>query len=144
MTIRLRPHHLLCMLTFVREGYTPAFVENLEQVIDRIAAGKEGIEIVEGPDDICAGLLTEGDCHCHNASVVIRDQQAAIAVGELLQQPIHAGTLLQPTDDLLGRLRQAFASGTIRQACTGCQWFSICSQVAGDGFNATRLLSAES
>jgi uncharacterized protein len=139
MTIRLRPHHLLCMLTFTGKGYTPAFVANFEQVTSRIAAGNEAIQIVDGPDDICQPLLAESTCHCHNSSVVLRDRLAAEAISDLLHQPIRTGTNLLPHQNLLPALREAFVTGTIRQACTGCQWKPTCDAIAEDSFTKTRL-----
>ncbi len=56
MTVRLRGHHLLCMLTFVGKGYSPAFVENYDRIAGRLSEG-EDILLVDGPDDICAPLL---------------------------------------------------------------------------------------
>jgi hypothetical protein len=139
MTIRLRPHHLLCMLTFAGKGYTPAFVANFEQVTSRIAAGNETIQIVDGPDDICSPLLTEANCHCHNSSVILRDRHAAEAISDLLQLPIRAGANLPTRQDVLPILREAFVTGTIRQACVGCQWKPTCDAIAENGFTETRL-----
>jgi hypothetical protein len=139
MTIRLRPHHLLCMLTFAGKGYTPDFVANFEQVASRIAAGDEVIQIVEGPDDICSALLIETTCHCHNPSVSLRDRHAAAAISNLLSQPIQAGAHLLPRQNLLSILRAAFVPGTIRQACVGCQWKPTCDSIAKQGFIETRL-----
>jgi hypothetical protein len=140
MTIRLRPHHLLCMLTFAGKGYTPAFVANFEQVASRIAAGNEAIQIVDGPDDICSALLTEATCHCHNPSVILRDRHAAAAIGDLLQLPIRPGANLPLHQNLLPVLREAFVTGTIRHACVGCQWKPTCDAIAENGFTETRLL----
>jgi uncharacterized protein len=147
MAIHLRPHHLLCMLTFKGMGYTPAFVANLEQVVRRLATGTETIEIVAGPDDICAPLLGqcggpgEADCHCHRSSVVERDRLATQSIAALLARPLAPGAhlLLTPAD--LDQLRAAFAAGTIRQACTGCQWKPLCDTIAADGFTATLLVN---
>jgi hypothetical protein len=139
MTIRLRPHHLLCMLTFAGKGYTPEFVRHFESVVSRIATGQEPIEIVEGPDEICSSLLAQADCHCHNASVKLRDQQAAEAIGDLLQRSIRAGEQFVPDANLVQTLRTAFATGTIRQACSGCQWKNLCDGIAQAGFSESRL-----
>ena len=141
MTIRLRPHHLLCMLTFAGNGYTPAFVANFQQVASRIATGDEAIEVVEGPDDICSAFLPEANCHCHNPSVALRDHQAAESISALLQQPISAGTPLLLAQDRLHLLRQSFADGTIRQACLGCQWKPTCDAIARAGFTETHLVA---
>ena len=61
------------MLTYVGKGYTSGFVENYDRVADRLNAGEEDIELLDGPDDICEGLLCESHAHCFNEGVVKRD-----------------------------------------------------------------------
>ena len=139
MTIRLRPHHLLCMLTFIGEGYSPAFVANFEAVLHRILATKEPVHIVEGPDDICAPLLADPACHCRNASVQNRDHLAAEALTALLKTSIQPGQTLDVSPPTLDLLRKAFATGTIRTACKGCQWHSLCDSIATSNFEGTKL-----
>jgi hypothetical protein len=82
VTVRLRAHHLLCLLTYVGKGYTPAFTANYDVVVARLNAG-EDVHLVEGPDDICAPMLADGH-HCLNASITERDRQAMDAVAALL------------------------------------------------------------
>ncbi len=147
MAIQLRPHHLLCMLTFIGKGYSPAFVANLEQVVRRLATGTETIEIVAGPDDICAPLLCEADRHCHRSSVVERDRLATQAINALLACSNGSDRSLAPGAHLtlshadLDQLRAAFAAGTIRQACTGCQWKPLCDGIAANQFVDTLLVN---
>jgi hypothetical protein len=135
------------MLTFIGKGYTPAFVANLEQVVRRLATGTETIEIVAGPDDICAPLLAEcgapaaTDGHCHRASVLERDRLATESLAALLSRPLTPGTHLHLTPADLDQLRAAFAAGTIRSACAGCQWKPLCDAIAADGFTATLLVN---
>lgn len=123
------------MLTFVGEGYTPAFTANYKRIAERLSLGEE-IEIVSGPDDICAPLLSGAAAHCHNASVGIRDEAAAAAVGRLVQADVREGVRILPDTMLLRRLRRNFALGTIRNACGGCEWGELCSHVADGGFKA--------
>jgi uncharacterized protein len=146
MAVQLRPHHLLCMLTFIGKGYSPAFVANLEQVVRRLATGAEMVQIVAGPDDICAPLLGKdgvADCHCHRSSVIERDRLATEAIGSLLGRAIAPGTELLLSCADLDLLREAFAAGTIRQACTGCQWKPLCDDIAAAGFADTLLRCAD-
>ncbi|NBN78519.1 DUF1284 domain-containing protein [Microvirga tunisiensis] len=138
MTIRLRPHHFLCMLTFVGEGYSPRFVVNYGRIIDRIRAG-EPVVMVEGPDDICAPLLGTDDPHCHNDSVRLRDAQALADVAALTGLALETGGELVLDGALIARLQAGFAAGSIRKACGGCQWSGLCDQVAGSGFAGTRV-----
>lgn len=129
MVVNLRPHHLLCMLTFVGKGYTPDFVANYHAIAKRLSAG-EAIMIVEGPDDLCQPLTHAADAHCFGESVNGRDAQAAEAVSVLLLHPIQPGTVITPDAALLARLRQAFLQGAVRKACEGCEWSSLCDSVA--------------
>ncbi|MDP9732534.1 UNVERIFIED_ORG: hypothetical protein QE448_002609 [Rhizobium sp. SORGH_AS285] len=139
MTVRLRPHHLLCMLTYVGKGYTSGFVENYDRVADRLNAGEEDIELVDGPDDICEGLLCESHAHCFNEGVVKRDETARVSVSVLLGETLAAGKRLQVTPDFLAKMRLAFAGGDIRQACRGCQWNRLCDRIAASGFAGVKI-----
>ncbi|MBB4956207.1 hypothetical protein H4S14_004302 [Agrobacterium vitis] len=143
MVIHLRPHHLLCMLTFVGKGYTPDFVENYRIIAKRLSAG-ETIEIISGPDDLCQPLTHAVDAHCFGESVKIRDAQAADAVAALLQQPVHSGTVIRPDAALLERLRLAFSQGSLRTACTGCEWSGLCDDVAGRNYDGALIVSTTS
>ncbi len=138
MTVRLRAHHLLCMLTYVGKGYSPAFVENYEVIAARLSAGEE-IELVAGPDDICHPLTADPDAHCHGTSVVERDEEAAAAVACLLGSPLGPGVRIKPTAALVARLRKTFATGEIRTACSGCEWSGLCGSVAETGYIGVRL-----
>jgi len=138
MIIRLRAHHLLCMLTFAGKGYTPAFVTGYKAIVDQLNAGA-ALDLVTGPDDICAPMLDEPSCHCHNDSVRDRDQQAARDIGLLLSGvPLEAGPLTLNASDFL-RLRSAFQDGTLRAACTGCEWHELCTHTAQNEFRGCRL-----
>ena len=138
MTVRLRPHHLLCLLTYVGEGYSSAFVDTLDHVGRKLLSG-EDLLLVEGPDDICAPVLGTEHDHCTGPSVTERDHKAAQAVSALLGEDLAVGTRLRLDAGTLGRLRKAFASGAIRAGCAGCEWAELCSLVAARGYTGTRL-----
>jgi hypothetical protein len=126
------------MLTYVGKGYTPAFTDNYDKIIARLAAG-EDILIQEGPDDVCQPLLGEKDPHCFWDSVVERDAKAAQAVGHLLGRTIASGDVLTLDGEIVAGFRTAFRQGTTRAACTGCEWFDLCSAVSKAGYADTKL-----
>ena len=138
MTVRLRAHHLLCLLTYVGKGYSPAFTANYDKVVERLSGGEDA-QIVSGPDDICAPLLDEPEPHCLGESAAGRDQLAARDVGELLHRPIAAGARFNVEATSLEAMRRAFATGSTRQACQGCEWSDLCTAVAAAGYAGTRL-----
>ena len=121
------------MLTFVGEGYTPAFTDNYRRIAERLTNGEE-IKLVSGPDDICAPLLDEIEPHCFKASVIERDAAALADVAALLGEEIEIGVVLVPDAALLAKLRRNFASGEIRHACRGCEWRDFCSRIAAGNF----------
>lgn len=140
MTVALRAHHVLCMLTYVGKGYSPAFVRNFDGIVHRLAAGEEAC-LVEGPDAVCAPLCeSEGACaHCHGASVRVRDQRALQELALLLGKPLGVGNRLRLDGALLAHLRTAYIHGQIRGACAGCEWADLCTGVASAGYEGVRL-----
>lgn len=137
MTIRLRPHHFLCLLTYAGKGYSPNFTANYDLISMRLSRGEE-IEIVEGPDDVCAPLLAEDGAHCWRESVIERDKQAACDLGKL-GIAIEPGRTTSLDAALLSRMRAAFGKGLTRPACAGCEWSDLCSAIATKGFEGTRV-----
>lgn len=138
MTVRLRAHHLLCLLTYVGKGYTPAFTANYDGIAQRLSRG-EDILLVSGPDDICAPLLDGPEPHCLGESVIERDRLAARDVGDLLARSIQPGVRLDLDAAILARLRQAFSVGGVRKACDSCEWNELCSAIAAGGFADVRV-----
>lgn len=138
MTVLLRPHHLLCILTHVGRGYSPAFTTNMSAIIARIAAGEE-IEIVDGPDEICAPLACEEDDHCSNDSVIARDRAASDEIGKLLGLKIRPTARIVMDGEVIRSMRRAFVTGHLRSACEGCEWASLCTSVARAKYAGTRL-----
>lgn len=138
MTVRLRGHHLLCLLTYKGEGYGPAFVANLDRLAGRLAAGEAAL-LVEGPDDVCAPLAeAEPEAHCGLARVAERDRAALAALAPHLGL-LAPGRRLRLDGATVARLRAAFAKGAIRAACAGCEWAALCGEIARAGYPGVRL-----
>lgn len=141
--IKLRGHHLLCMLTYKGMGYTPAFIERFDDIVARLNQG-ETIEIITGPDDLCTALDTpcpaaHWTSSCCSADTKNRDDHAIRLITEQLGIILREGSFFSPDTKTIKRLREAFTRGTLRPACTDCNWASICTDIAATGYNATRL-----
>ena len=138
MSVKLRPHHLLCILTYVGKGYSPAFVANYDAIAARISSG-EDIVLTPGPDDICAALLKERDPHCVNDNVATRDDLAADTLSQLFDREIRTGDEFHIDARSFSQLRDAFRAGYFAKACSGCAWVSLCRTIADDRFAGTRI-----
>jgi len=144
--IKLRGHHLLCILTYKGEGYTPEFVGNFDAIADRINKGAE-IEVVKGIDDICGALRQGAEITCHHAKacrgpgVKYRDALALADVARVLQIPLlRKGEVLVLKQGEIKYLRRYFLHGANRRACTACSWHDFCTDIAKSGFTGVKLL----
>jgi hypothetical protein len=123
------------MLTFSGEGYTPEFVANFGAIVRRIGAGA-AIDLIDGPDDVCAPLAGTDDAHCRGTVVAERDRTALAALranGIPLDGPLALDAAR------LAAFRDRFAAGTTRAACRDCEWSELCTTIAADGFARSLL-----
>jgi hypothetical protein len=124
------------MRTYVGEGYTPRFVRGYDRVVAEMKRGRP-VELVAGPDDICAGLLgAQKRGHCTSDDVKARDAQALrdFRAQRLLPTPTAPMTAAR-----LQRLRKAYAQGDVRSACSGCSWKPLCDGIVKRDFSGCRL-----
>jgi uncharacterized protein len=134
--IRLRPHHLLCILTYKGLGYTPAFTRNMSEIVGAIREGAD-IVLCEGPDAICSAL-TEADadhCHCSDPETAMMDAVAEQSLAQFLPDRIAVtGRPFRLAQTDIIQLHEAFAKGLIRKACRDCSWNATCTAIAADRF----------
>lgn len=141
-TVRLRGHHLLCLLTYKGLGYSPAFVAGMTATAARLVAGATA-EIVEGPDDICEPLCrAEQNPHCHETTVPERDRRALALVASVLGRTLGIGDRFAFDETLRTRLRVAYRDGAFEPACALCEWQPLCRDIAAGGYPDTLFRSS--
>jgi hypothetical protein len=138
--INLRPHHLLCLLTFVGRGYSDSFALRLLGVVESLKRGTPA-RLIAGPDSICAGLLgcRNDDGHCRQESVTQRDETALTLLQPFFEHRLEPGAEIP---NLLARrpiLRAAYREGAFQAACDGCPWQGFCRQIAEGSYQDTRF-----
>ncbi len=134
--IRLRPHHFLCILTYVGKGYTKRFTRGFDQVVREMKRGRP-VVLVEGPDDICIGLVGgQFQKHCYSKDVQNRDRGARADLRTRLREARLAGPM---TPARVRRLREAYARNDIRTGCAACGWKKLCDRVVAREFEGCRL-----
>jgi hypothetical protein len=110
----------------------------MDAIAERLNAG-ETVEIVEGPDDICAGWAHDPANHCDAARAAARDASALAAFSQMLGSPIAPGVRIPEAGRLIASARPMFASGELRAGCAQCPWIETCDGIAAEGFAGARL-----
>lgn len=129
--VRMRGHHFVCLQFFRGQGYSFAFVQNLETVVER--AGIEQAVLVVGADDVCSacpGLASDHTCLDPQAGETEVRRIDRLAWEVLGMQPGDAMSLPEARTRLA---EDAVSAGRWRfEACAGCTWEDVCE----DGWGA--------
>lgn len=122
--IRLRGHHLFCLLGYRGKGYSEGFCTNMTAIYETLRLQPQTIiEIMEGPDVICAAFPADQPNHCHNPSVYRKDQEI---LGEL---GLAVGNRLS-WEDLCRLAADAIQPSDIHRLCHDCPWepYGLCQE----------------
>ncbi len=121
MIIRLRGHHILCLLGFRGFGYSDEFVANMASCQSRAFSDNSIVEIISGSDDICRACPKKDDAECRRANgegVSLKDQ----VVLEMLQIPV--GSRLA-SSAIFKRVANHIAVADLERICADCEWLSL-------------------
>jgi hypothetical protein len=115
--LRFRPHNFLCTVGFQGFGYSPAFVDNLQQVSDQLNSDDSVIiEVVDEADTICQPCPHRRGKGCATQAKIDRlDQAHATALGLKIGDRITWGEAKQ-------RIREKITLATHLEICHGCEW----------------------
>ena len=128
--INLRPHHLLCLRTFVGEGYDEAFVDNMYYVHDRLDERGVSVLVVSGCDDICAACPhKKGDVCEFGGSVDSKDASVLRFLDIISGTSYRASELRELVEEKL------LAIEDIGSVCDQCDWSETCNRVLREAKN---------
>lgn len=120
--MRLRAHHLLCLLGFRGLGYSPEFVANLSAIHHRLRrCPEEHVAVVDGADAICSAcphLVEDGGACARGDGPETRDRAV---LERLRSQSGECGSW----SAWQRRLAASFDAEALAQVCAGCGWRSL-------------------
>jgi hypothetical protein len=125
--LRLRAHHLGCVLGFAGHGYDGPFTANLAAVAARVRDDPDlPILVVDGMDDVCGPCPHRAGDACARASVSgsavrIHDQAFLRALS------LVPGDRVAPAAIRSRLAADANARQALRKACSGCPWTAVCT-----------------
>jgi hypothetical protein len=119
LSIKLRPHHLLCAANFIGKGYSDDFVENFETLLTHLKAG-ETFEVINSADAVCAACpnLQAGICKTQEKVDALdkkHSQVLGVKAGDKL-------TWLETQKLIKSKVVD------INNLCSGCEWSIICAK----------------
>ncbi|MBX6352957.1 MAG: DUF1284 domain-containing protein [Thermoflavifilum sp.] len=120
--IRLRGHHLLCLLGYRGMGYSEAYAENMTRVHDQLRRRPETmVMLTAGPDDLCAHFPPDQPYHCQDANVHERDAAVLRRLGLRVGGVVAWGEIER-------RLAAQFVPEDIPRLCCTCPWlaYGVC------------------
>ena len=117
--LKIRPHHLLCILGFKGLGYSNEFVENMKKIVNHYFKGTK-IKIIFGVDDICEKCPhnISQNCILYKENVIHMDQKV-IALLEIEYCKIYL------SNELLKRVAKKISIENLKEICKNCPWISL-------------------
>lgn len=117
MTLRFKPHHFLCTLAFEGKGYSPDFVANYFEVIDKL--NDSVLEVTFASDAICEPCPNRTNAGCATQDKISRlDRAHAEILG------IQDGERIT-WNEARERIRTRMSLELFHRACEPCGWKSL-------------------
>lgn len=133
-SIRLRPHHLLCLQTFVGHGYSPDFTKHMTYVKSLLTADPNtAITLVAGPDDLCGHCPNCVDGSCTSPKPALFDHLVAQKLNttedadHAVQKHTDASDSPLTLHGIPSILRMS--EQLLAECCPDCEWKKLCVEV---------------
>jgi len=122
--VRLRGHHLLCLLGYRGMGYSEEYVRNMTDIYERLRQGPQTvIEIVAGRDALCEAFPCTLPNHCEDANLYDRDQTILTALALAPGDTVTWATILS-------RVAADIHGSDVERFCSTCSWraYGVCEE----------------
>ncbi len=118
MKAKLRGHHLICLNFFSGEGYSEAYIKNIYEL-----KKNEKVEIVEGPDQVCAKCPYLENERCASDEytdemILVQDREALRLLGFLPGEIVDWKMINSRLPDILYDWKVQF--------CAACGYKKVC------------------
>ncbi|PIC83636.1 DUF1284 domain-containing protein [Sporosarcina sp. P1] len=126
--IKLRGHHIFCLLGYRGMGYSAEYTENMTKIHDVLRERPDTlIQITKGPDYLCAKFPEGQPYHCEDKGIYVRDaeilRKLALKVSDVL-----------PWREVERRIRLHVVPDDIVVVCETCSWrsYGFCQEGVED------------
>lgn len=119
--VKIRPHHLLCILNFQGLGYSTEFVEKLRNVKNAIDDNSIILKLVEGQDDICKTCPNSSKCSMMNYTRVL-DKKVMVAT------ELEYGIEYEAAK-VMDIVKKNISWNILNMICENCAFYYKCKQI---------------
>lgn len=129
-TIKIRPHHLLCLQFYVGRGYNENFVNNLNDIISNLNSNNYEIILVDGNDDICK-------CCPNLINNVCKDINKVKEYDKNILNLSHLDYKQYKYDKVKDIIKRNIIDANINLniICKNCCWLTICNKIKKEKTN---------
>lgn len=120
-TYEIRPHHGLCIRFFQGKGYSPEFITNMTEIVEKLGENPE-IRLVSGGDALCRTCPNRvGDVDCRSDEKVRGYDRAVLDRCGLDYDSVLSWQAFS------ARVEAEILDLNLRETiCGGCQWTDLC------------------
>jgi len=120
--MKLRGHHLLCILGFQGYGYSEDFVLNMSRINELIKSKKTTIKLINSPDDICSACpnLKNGVCEDEIQNEIIVKMDDEVLSEFNINQEYNSTDLFNEVILKFNTLK------SVQNICNDCKWVEKC------------------
>ena len=115
----LRPHHLLCTQGYSGNGYSPEFVEHMNDVVERLRHGDDRIKITFSTDTLCSCCPNKlGENKCVSQDKVKWFDDKVIEYFGIEEKEYRYREIIKEID---GKM----TDGMMDDICMRCSWYPV-------------------
>ena len=138
--LHLRPHHLLCLQTFIGYGYSEEFVRQMTAVKHQLADFPDApVRIVRGTDMLCSHCPNCRKGHCKSDKPGQFDQLVMAKIEKSVNLLSSSG----PSANCSAASADSFllhgipkylilTNALLEECCPGCEWKDLCCKVINE------------
>ncbi|MFD1706333.1 DUF1284 domain-containing protein [Siminovitchia sediminis] len=122
--VKLRGHHIFCLLGYRGMGYSVEYVENMTRLHQSLRNNpKSVIQIVEGPDQLCEKFPGSGVYHCQDDDIYERDSVFLEKLGLHIDQ-------IATWEEIESLIRKHVVPSDVQIVCKTCSWrrYGVCEK----------------
>jgi len=122
--LKIRSHHLMCILGFRGLGYSPTFIDTMGKVAERILSEPTlPMTLVTECDIICASCPHNKENKClkgskHKSNEKNRDSEVLLRLGVKAKTQITASKAWK-------MIKERLSSKDMAEICQGCEWLEL-------------------